>query len=224
MELFAWINFGQCLCLQPGCSKLNHVNDIVHTSYPVMEHDVMGYEWQNGNDIIITYNLLGYWCRTNWLTKLVFYHILYSTQLSPWIQCIHGYMDCIMKCNRHYTLSHSENDHDVTGCPEGNTLQDASCRRQSQDSLLNAWDNTHMLRVQYLSIFLWITHWHHGRSHGETKYSMFIFLTAIEKTQKLSFVAIAVDVWCSDLQKQFDILDIRLREHLLPCIYYTVKN
>lgn len=56
MELFAWINFGQCLCLQPGCSKLKlkHVNDIVHTSYPVMEHDVMGYEWQNGNDIIIT--------------------------------------------------------------------------------------------------------------------------------------------------------------------------
>ena len=40
-----------------------------------------------------------------------------------------------------YTLSHPENDRDVTGRAKGNTLLDASFMHQSQNSFLNVWDN-----------------------------------------------------------------------------------
>ena len=69
-----------------------------------------------------------------------------------------------------YTLSHPENDRDVTGRTKGNTLQD-SFMHQSRNSFLNMWDNTHVM-CAILSIFLWNTCWRHSRSHGETKYIM----------------------------------------------------
>ena len=43
-----------------------------------------------------------------------------------------------------YTLSHPENDRDVTERAKGNTLQDASFMRQSRNSYLNVCDNTHV--------------------------------------------------------------------------------
>ena len=46
-----------------------------------------------------------------------------------------------------YTLSHPENDRDVTERDKGNTLQDASFKRQSRNSFLNAWDNTPVTRA-----------------------------------------------------------------------------
>ena len=68
-----------------------------------------------------------------------------------------------------YTLSHPENDRDVTDRAKGYTLQDASFVRQSRDSLLNSLENTCYTRV-IISIYLWNTRWRHGRSRGETKY------------------------------------------------------
>ena len=46
------------------------------------------------------------------------------------------------KNNYVYTLSHPENDRDVTESAQGYTLQDASFVRQSQCSFLNVWENT----------------------------------------------------------------------------------
>ena len=68
-----------------------------------------------------------------------------------------------------YTLSHPENDCDVTERAQGYTLQDASFMRQSRCSFLNAWENTQVERAM-TSAFVWNTHWRHGRSRGETKY------------------------------------------------------
>ena len=42
-----------------------------------------------------------------------------------------------------YTLSHPEDDCDVTERAKGYTLQDA----QSRDSFLNMWENKHVMRV-----------------------------------------------------------------------------
>ena len=69
----------------------------------------------------------------------------------------------------HYTLSHPENDRDVTDRVQEYTLQDASCLRQSRCSFLNAWENTKVARTM-TSVFLRNTRWRHGRSRGETKY------------------------------------------------------
>ena len=52
-----------------------------------------------------------------------------------------------------YTLSHPENDRDVTQRAQGYTLQDASCMRQS---FLNAGDNTQVAR-EMTSVFVWNT-------------------------------------------------------------------
>ena len=49
--------------------------------------------------------------------------------------------------NQYYTLSHPENDCDVTERAQGYTLQDASFMRQSRCSFLNAWENTQVARA-----------------------------------------------------------------------------
>ena len=69
-----------------------------------------------------------------------------------------------------YTLSHPENDRDVTESAQGYTLQDASFMRQSRCSFLNVWENKQVART-VTSVFLRNTRWRHGRSRGETKYS-----------------------------------------------------
>ena len=71
--------------------------------------------------------------------------------------------------SRLYTLSHPENDHDVTERVQEYTLQDASFMRQYRCSFLNVWENTQVARAM-TSVFLRNTHWRHGRSRGETKY------------------------------------------------------
>ena len=48
--------------------------------------------------------------------------------------------------------------------------------RQSLDSFLNAWENTHVTRA-IISIFFWNTCWRHSRSLGETKYTLLILCT-----------------------------------------------
>ena len=57
-----------------------------------------------------------------------------------------------------YTLSHPENDRDVTERAQVYTLQDTSFIRQSRCSFLNAWENTQVARYDK------------RRSRGETKY------------------------------------------------------
>ena len=44
----------------------------------------------------------------------------------------------------YYTLSHRENDRDITEHAKGCTLQDASLMHQSQDSFLNVYEKTHL--------------------------------------------------------------------------------
>ena len=65
--------------------------------------------------------------------------------------------------NSNYTLSHPENDRDVTEHAQGYTM------RQSRCSFLNAWEDTQVARAM-TSVFLWNARWRHGRSRGETKY------------------------------------------------------
>ena len=88
----------------------------------------------------------------------------------------------------HYTLSHPENDRGVIERTKGYTLQDTLFMRQSQDSILNAWENTHMLHG-IISIFLWNTRWRHGRSQGETKYSTSLAITSIIDDAEMYYVA-----------------------------------
>ena len=73
-----------------------------------------------------------------------------------------------------YTLSHPENERDVTERAQGYMLQDASFMRQSRCSFLNVSENTQVARAM-TSVFVWNTRWRHGRSRGETKYSMIVF-------------------------------------------------
>ena len=63
----------------------------------------------------------------------------------------------------------SRTPRDVTERAQGYTLQDASFMRQSRCSFLNVWENTQVARAM-TNVFVWNTHWHHGRSRGETKY------------------------------------------------------
>ena len=51
---------------------------------------------------------------------------------------------CVPTSN--YTLSHPENDRDVTERAQGYTLQDASCMRPSRCSFLNVWEITKVAR------------------------------------------------------------------------------
>ena len=46
-----------------------------------------------------------------------------------------------------YTLSHPENDREVTERAQGYTMQDASFMRQSRCSFLNAFENTQVARA-----------------------------------------------------------------------------
>ena len=55
--------------------------------------------------------------------------------------------------NYYYTLSHPENDSDVTERAQGYTLQDASFMRQSQCFFMNMWENTQVACVM-TSVFL----------------------------------------------------------------------
>ena len=77
---------------------------------------------------------------------------------------------CLAYDHEAYTLSHPENDRDVTERAQGNTLQDASFMRQSLSSFLNVWDNTQVARAM-TSVFIRTMRRRHSRSWGETKYS-----------------------------------------------------
>ena len=91
---------------------------------------------------------------------------------------------CIVTKSGLYTLSHLENDRDVTQRVEGYTLQNASFVRQSRDSFLNAWENKEVTRA-ITSVLFCTTRWRHGRSRGETKYSAHHFLHSLCKCFKL---------------------------------------
>ena len=67
-----------------------------------------------------------------------------------------------------YTLSHPENDRDVTERAQGYMLQVASFMRQSRCSFLNVWENT-LVASAMTSVFLRKMRCH-GRFRGETKY------------------------------------------------------
>ena len=69
-----------------------------------------------------------------------------------------------------YTLSHPENNHDITEHAQEYTLQEASFMCQSRCSFLNVWENT-QVACAMKSVFLRNTRWCHGRSRDETKYS-----------------------------------------------------
>ena len=101
-----------------------------------------------------------------------------------------------------YTLSHPENDCDVTERDQGHTLQDASFMRQSQCSFLNMWRNTQVVHA-VTSVFLLNTRWRHGRSLGETKYSnifSMIFFSSSSFSYFSSPMARSVDeTWCRDI-------------------------
>ena len=48
-----------------------------------------------------------------------------------------------------YTLSHPENDRDITDRVQEYTLQDASFMRQSRYSFMNTWEKNHKLRARW---------------------------------------------------------------------------
>ena len=82
-----------------------------------------------------------------------------------------------------YTLSHPENDRDVTERAQGYTRQDASFMCQSRCAFLIVWENTQVVRAM-TSVFLRNTRWHHGRSRGETKYSLWKYADNMPKILK----------------------------------------
>ena len=56
-----------------------------------------------------------------------------------------------------YTLSHPENDRDVTGASNDIYAARRSFMRESRDYFLNVYENTHTMRL-IISIFLWNMH------------------------------------------------------------------
>ena len=78
----------------------------------------------------------------------------------------------------YYTLSHPENDRDVT----------EHAMRQSRCSFLNAWDNTQVARAM-TSVFTRNTRWRHGCSRGETKYRCMLSLLFYDNNILYNFIA-----------------------------------
>ena len=97
---------------------------------------------------------------------------------------------------KHYTLSHPENNRDVTERAHGYTLQDTSFMRQSRCSFLNSWENTQVVQAM-TSVFTRSTLWRHGRSRGETKYWLWHFCERFWQHWNFLFSLCFTDCeWC----------------------------
>ena len=83
------------------------------------------------------------------ITWLVKYHpVMLWLWKMLWMSSTWGshYDNCFIL---YYTLSHPENERDVTERTQEYTLQYASLLRQSRCSFLNAWEKTHRLRTRW---------------------------------------------------------------------------
>ena len=98
--------------------------------------------------------------------------VITSSSLLP--SSLHFSCPC---CLSIYTLSQPKKDRDVTERLRIYAARHREWRikgafmRHSRCSFLNAWENVQVARA-ITSIFLWNTRWRHGRSRGETKYSV----------------------------------------------------
>ena len=146
----------------------------------------------NINKYVVYYDIFSPTLMNNKVVKLTQPHPWSnksSRGCSQWMHLWTGNLGLIMNFHQaftNYTLSHPENDRDITDRVQEYTLQDASFMRQSRCSFLNAWENTQVARAM-TSVFLRNTRWRQGLSRGETRYSGDLFAIASFRFSSKSF-------------------------------------